>query len=398
MSSSPLLNDCDTPVHDLCLNVPDDYQSYNLLEHDLGGKVQKITPTSDLQKRRGGAWSSASTEGEACSTEEAVCRLGPRKLSARLRQLAGFDVFGQVFPPFLVAGAGMVAAGLLLSDVRRWTVFEDVRPLMILVPALLGLKGNLEMTLASRLATHANLGDLDEGDTLVSIVLGNLALVQCQAITVGFLAALVAGAMSLLEQEEVTVQLVLSSIMILLVLVAYRAGLDPDNIASPIAGMLGDCCTLGLLAFIASIFWDTRTDWKELQVWVLLLYCLAVPFFARVANNCKHTSVILRSGWTPIIVSMFISSLGGLILKHSVKSFHGLSRFAPVMNGAGGNLAAVHASRISTELHATSRLGAVLPSGEASRDNTSVGNHSVWSGRFVSELCPSLLGPGAHAR
>jgi len=33
-------------------------------------------------------------------------------------------------------------------------VFVDVPELMILVPPLLGLKGNLEMTLASRLSTQ----------------------------------------------------------------------------------------------------------------------------------------------------------------------------------------------------------------------------------------------------
>jgi len=59
----------------------------------------------------------------------------------------------QVLLPFLVAGAGMVAAGLVLDIVQHWEVFQKVSEIFILVPALLGLKGNLEMTLASRLST-----------------------------------------------------------------------------------------------------------------------------------------------------------------------------------------------------------------------------------------------------
>ena len=55
----------------------------------------------------------------------------------------------QVFIPFLIAGLGMVGAGLVLDLVQHWVVFEKVSELIILVPALLGLKGNLEMTLAS---------------------------------------------------------------------------------------------------------------------------------------------------------------------------------------------------------------------------------------------------------
>ena len=47
----------------------------------------------------------------------------------------------------------MVGAGIVLDIVQHWNVFKEINELFILVPALLGLKGNLEMTLASRLST-----------------------------------------------------------------------------------------------------------------------------------------------------------------------------------------------------------------------------------------------------
>ena len=62
-------------------------------------------------------------------------------------------IFVQVVLPFLIAGCGMVGAGLVLDIVQHWPVFVRVSEIFILVPALLGLKGNLEMTLASRLST-----------------------------------------------------------------------------------------------------------------------------------------------------------------------------------------------------------------------------------------------------
>lgn len=50
-----------------------------------------------------------------------------------------------------------------------------------MVPALLGLKGNLDMCLASRLSTQANLGNMVSPREVLLMVVGNIALVQVQA-------------------------------------------------------------------------------------------------------------------------------------------------------------------------------------------------------------------------
>jgi hypothetical protein len=61
---------------------------------------------------------------------------------------------------------------------QHWPVFVEVSELFILVPALLGLKGNLDMCLASRLSTQANLGNMVSTKDIWSQVVGNVALVQ----------------------------------------------------------------------------------------------------------------------------------------------------------------------------------------------------------------------------
>ena len=50
-------------------------------------------------------------------------------------------------------------------------------------------------------------------------------------------------------------------------------------------------------------------------------------------------------------------SIGGLILDFTVSNFKGIAVFQPVINGVGGNLVAVQASRISTALHRDAELG-----------------------------------------
>ncbi|CAF1293043.1 unnamed protein product [Adineta steineri] len=89
----------------------------------------------------------------------------------------------QVLVPFMIAGFGMVAAGLVLERVKELNVFKEITKIYILIPALLGLKGNLELALASRLSTQTNIGNMDKklfsSVSTASII--SLALVAIQA-------------------------------------------------------------------------------------------------------------------------------------------------------------------------------------------------------------------------
>lgn len=57
-------------------------------------------------------------------------------------------------------------------------MYKNISAIYTLVPALLGLKGNLEMTLASRLSTQVNLGKINDKTTTLNAILGNFALTQ----------------------------------------------------------------------------------------------------------------------------------------------------------------------------------------------------------------------------
>ncbi|KAL3183378.1 hypothetical protein MRX96_000341 [Rhipicephalus microplus] len=53
------------------------------------------------------------------------------------------SIFKQAAVPFFLGGLGTVFAGLILDTVQFWPPFEHVTELFIVVPPLLGLKGNL---------------------------------------------------------------------------------------------------------------------------------------------------------------------------------------------------------------------------------------------------------------
>jgi solute carrier family 41 len=115
---------------------------------------------------------------------------------------SSWSALRQMLIPFLIAGIGSVGAGIVLNKVQHWPAFDAIPQLIIMIPSFLGLIGNIETTLASRLSTHANLGTLDTYSELKSIIIGNSAVVQCQASTVGLFAAIASLVMSYITSSH----------------------------------------------------------------------------------------------------------------------------------------------------------------------------------------------------
>merc|ERR1712241_288559 len=299
------------------------------------------------------------------------------------------------FPTYLMAGCGMVCAGLMLDMVTAWPAFKMVPEIIIVVPPLLGLKGNLEMTLAARMSTAANLGHMDERGAAISTITGNLVLVQCQGIVVGFLASLCGLAMGwlpsggghyehallLCASAIVTASLAsfaLALVMIVVIVGARRCRCNPDNIATPIAASLGDVVTLGLLAWISDVlYFDYNAGGYKAQV-IIGGYFLMLPIFLALAYNNEHVSEVLRVGWTPVLMAMLIASGGGFVLEMAVEHFKGVTLFAPVMNGSGGDLVGIQASRMTTYLNKMT--------------NSLLGTFPEDDGKICRDPCSSLCG------
>ncbi|RWS19909.1 solute carrier family 41 member 1-like protein, partial [Leptotrombidium deliense] len=273
----------------------------------------------------------------------------------------------QVLLPFLICGFGNIGAGQLLEYFQHKEVFVKISELIILVPSLMGLKGNLEMTLASRLSTAANCGVIDNCKEVWLITKGNLALLQCQATIVGLLAAMFAIAAgsfdakpsldnvfviiasSLLTSNVASVFLsnthsclkimllnnfCLGLFLIAVVLICRSIHVNPDNVATPIASSLGDVITVALLAFTSQF---TYTVIKHCWWWTPVVYTsllvLITPLTVYYSFKNKYTKRVVCYGWIPIILAMIISSFAGIMLNKAMKLFENIAAYQPVING-----------------------------------------------------------------
>ncbi|XP_012513835.1 PREDICTED: solute carrier family 41 member 3 [Propithecus coquereli] len=210
------------------------------------------------------------------------------------------------------------------------------------------------MTLASRLSTAVQ-----------ATVVGLLAAV----------AALLLGAASREELDLARVELMcassmltaflaafaLGTLMVCIVIGARKLGVNPDNIATPVAASLGDLITLSILALVSNFFYG-RKDSRSLMPLVCVGLLALTPLWLLVAKQSPPVVKILKFGWVPIVLAMLVSSFGGLILSKTVskQQYKGMAVFAPIICGVGGNLVAIQTSRISTYLHLGSTPG-VLP-------------------------------------
>ncbi|TYJ56006.1 hypothetical protein B9479_003248 [Cryptococcus floricola] len=300
----------------------------------------------------------------------------------------------------LLSLVGLVFTGELLEHLARWEVFRRVDELFILVPMIGNLKGNLEMCLSARLGTSANIGELDHRQTRKTMLVANMTLLGLQSLLISCVAAIISFVLGLVtvhrlgdtpegvsynstvpgldpglesaDQEwhegytrpgwkQLVMVLatgmgsagissaVLGSFMGSLIIVSRWAGTDPDNITPPLAACLGDLLTLFILALLGTALVHTMDT--ILPLCLLIIMSVAAGWFTKRVMRNQWVKEVARGGWVPLIGAMLISSGTGMVLAKGVGRYRGFALLAISMTGLTGSIGAIHANRLSTQLH-----------------------------------------------
>src|SRR4051812_47019541 len=191
-----------------------------------------------------------------------------RRLPARFGALWRSDAPGirAGFGALLISSGGDLFAGLALAGLSN--TLQTLPGLIILIPAAIGMRGNIMGALGSRLGTMIHAGTFRLTRRLGTDVGQNLSAAIALSLSTSLALALLARgvalafnqpSMSLVDYVVISViGAVLSSFVVMIITVAVanlcaRKRWDLDNVAAPIVTAAGDTVTLPSL-WIATFF------------------------------------------------------------------------------------------------------------------------------------------------
>jgi len=105
-----------------------------------------------------------------------------------------------------------------------------------------------------------------------------------------------------------------------------------DNIAPPIASCLGDLITMTLLGVMSTLLiLGSGAIAPFLAIGAVVIWAIACAYF--VLQN-EYVKPLLKEGWTPLLASMVITSVSGIVLDLFVDRYDGYALLAVAFGGA----------------------------------------------------------------
>lgn len=165
----------------------------------------------------------------------------------------------------LLAGLGLVTAGILLE--RMEGVLSRTPGLLVMVPALVALRGGISGAMGSRLGSAIHMGLIGRGNLWNEEAWQNVAAALILSVVLSFLAGVLSHFTSILlglGSAGLSRLLLIATlagtaagvaqvgITFGIILIAFRRGLNPDNVTTPSLATVGDIITIVLLLLVAS--------------------------------------------------------------------------------------------------------------------------------------------------
>ncbi len=158
-----------------------------------------------------------------------------------------------------------IAAGNLLERMKG-TLIVTLPGLIIMIPPLLDLRGNINGALASRLGTALHTGVIEPKLSMTaelkvnlasSLILSLIASASIGILSLGVGALMGVGPINVIALMTIAIAagvlsgIVLATLTFLISIISYERGWDPDNVTAPLMATAGDLITIVSISLIA---------------------------------------------------------------------------------------------------------------------------------------------------
>ena len=171
------------------------------------------------------------------------------------------EIVKQSLPLIVMCGLGAIVAGSTLGLMTG--LFESIPGLIVVIPAIIAMRGNISTALGSRIGSAYHLGVIDAdnlwNDELKQNIIGSFVLSFLVSIIIGILAfittilffkfsidvkILAVKLVSIVIIAGVISGLILTLLTIGIIYLVFKRGYDPDNITGPALATFGDMITM----------------------------------------------------------------------------------------------------------------------------------------------------------
>jgi mgtE-like transporter len=277
---------------------------------------------------------------------------------------------GQGFVALVISSLGSLVAGIALGSITG--TLRLLPGLMVMVPAAIGMRGNIFGALGSRLGTAIHAGMYAPSREREGVLYQNVYAVTVLTLAISLLEGALAktmtvafGVRSIGMLDFVVIAMVgaigssfvVGAFTVALSRGAYRRGWDLDSVAGPLITAAGDMVTVPamfLATFLIGLAWVTPAI---AAVGVVVTIALTVR---GLTTDLETTRRILRESLPILALAGAVDILAGLVVEARLHRFLVLPALLvlipPYLEGEGA-LGAILSSRLASKLH----LGAISP-------------------------------------
>jgi mgtE-like transporter len=278
----------------------------------------------------------------------------------------------QGFAALLLGAVASFVAGITLANITD--TLKELPGLLILIPAILGMRGTVFGAIGARLgtSTHAGLFEVTRersGVLYQNVFVGITSTVYSSLYLAALakLSALAFGLRSISFFTFVTISVVggvLDSALILLLtlglsIVSYRRGYDLDAVSTPVVTAAADMTTVPIL-YVATFL--TRVGWLNTTLATLGIVFGLYSIVRGALTDLPMARRIFFEMAAVIVLTPLLDILAGTLVEARLDRFAalpGLLLLVPPFVATAGSLGGILSSRLSSKL----QIGLISPRG-----------------------------------